>query len=154
MQGNLHAFVLLALPLAAIALAARFGVVPVLGVELKPVISRLALYCVGAVAIFSLYFPCLCGSGNNPNLQRYLPLAAGLLVSLTVSRPAVRRAFVALSFVAQLGLTFHFQSLVLNPDACSFTGDPSYIENSCSVKATAAPLWHTRVTGIHEIHKL
>lgn len=154
MQGNLHALVLLALPLAAIALAARFGTRPVLCAELKPVVFRVALYCVGAAAIFSFYFPCLCGSGNNPYLQRYLPLAAGLLVSLTVSSPTVRRLFIAISFIAQPGLTLHFHGLVLNPDSCSFTGDPSHIEYSCSVKATTAPLWHTKATGLYEIHKL
>ena len=153
MQGNLHAFFLLALPLAAVAIAARFGSIPA-GSTLKTTISRVVLYSIGAVLVFNLYFPCLCGPGNNPNLQRYLPLIAGLLVSLSVSRTAIRRSFVALAFVAQLCLTIHFQSLVLDPDSCSFTGDPSYIENSCSVKAQTNTLWHTKLTGLYELHKL
>lgn len=152
---SLHAIGLLAIPLLALATCLRYGWWPVDGTGWWERVRRVGLVLlIGWVVLFLLMPDCQCGPGNNPVLQRWLPLLSVAAVALVVSRPTVRWAYVVAALLAGWALSLHFHALVLDPDACQYTGGGAEaLEYSCATNAQAVPLWHTVFTGIQGLER-
>lgn len=155
MEAHIHALLLLLIPVGSAIAVARLGAFPMGWRNWTRVGLRALVTSAAAVGILYLLSPsCLCGPGNNPGTQRWIPLVSALLLSGFIAPPWVRRALVGIALVGGFGLTVHFQSLVLDPDSCRYTGDREYILNSCGTPALAVELWHTPITGIYGLEKL
>ncbi len=155
MVTSLHALSLALVLIGSLALSATQGQLPRTLTAASGSLGRALLAMFGALALMVLLVPsCKCGPGNNPFSQIYIPVFAVMAVAFFVSKPKVRRAFFLFAVAAGIGLSFHFKSLVLSRSACQYTGDPRFIENSCSQPAVAERLWHTRLTGIYALKKV
>ena len=155
MEASFHATALLGV-VAACGLAIwPWGTRPHSSGEATRAFFRGALTCLGAFAVLLTLVPMyLCGAGNNPSAQLWLPgVAAGVCAAFL---PGVRARRVVIAALVGVGVLLgnHFHTLVLDPDRCAYTGEVGpLISNSCSCgrPARAVRLWHTPLTGIYAL---
>ena len=150
MEGNIHAALLICTIVFTFFLLWKYG-------KLKVQLYRIVIAPVFAILLFfasNFFFRCLCGAGNNPSIQAWLP-AACCFVLVIFLRP-VKIMFLALLLMAMsgYGLCWHFHKLVLpeNEQLCLYTGDTVLIH--CSKKVEPVKLWHTFFTGLYGLKEL
>lgn len=154
MHATIHAIVLLSIPVFSIFSCIKFGELPFHWKKLIYSCGRSFLtLLVSGFLLYGLRFSCLCGPGNNPSSQLWIPLLSAITTSFFVKKVALRRSLISLFVIMGIILSSDFHSLVLDSQSCSYTGDSEYIENSCNVSATAYDLWHTSFTGIYGVKK-
>jgi hypothetical protein len=151
MEGNIHAGALVGAVLLGVLLPWRVGRLPGSASDLVRCLLRAALTSLIAHAVLSVLVPyCLCGPGNNPSVQLWLPVTMAGIVSAVVPAVRVRWAAVALLVLTGVVLGNHFHSLVLSPVRCEYTGEVGpLMSNSCDRPARPTRLWHTWLTGLY-----
>lgn len=154
MAATIHALLLLLIPVTAIFLCVKYGHLPKDLRGWAGASGRVLLALFGSVVVlYVLSLSCLCGTGNNPSSQKWIPILSVLPIAFLIVAPRLRRLSVSIFIFLGFILSLHFHSLVLNQTACAYTGDAEYISNSCKVPARALKLWHTSITGIYGIEK-
>lgn len=139
--GDIHALFLLSIiPLSLLVSFVFRGAIS---------LRRGVLFTLLFAVLVSLYPKCLCGVGNNPDLQLILPLIAASISSFFISRKKLLIPFVLLLLLSSFLLAEHFLLLVVNSDDCKFTGDLLLIH--CNQPVQTDRVWHTWLTGLYEI---
>lgn len=98
-------------------------------------------------------FACTCGTGNNPLRQTLIPALGAFVLGLLAVPLRARLIANGLLLLTAIGLSWHFQALVLpaNPSSCRYTGEPAFVTLSCDRPVTVLNAWHTPVTGLHPL---
>lgn len=151
MQDDIHAVILLSAIPFTLYLGWRYG-----SADWKPwrVLGSLLFGLLIGMAAAFLFF-CDCGSGNNPSAQIVIPAMSGVAGYYLIDEKRVATLFRIAVVVLALGLSWHFQAMVLPSDksTCLYAGetDTNLLKGSCGREAIPEELWHTRITGIYSL---
>jgi len=140
MAGAAHAFLILALAGAPVALAVRFWE--------RPRRSRAALAVLAAVGVLlaGSLFVHACGAGLP--WRQVLVTSIGVGVSMAcIGRAWVRRVASALLVAVGVGAAAHWTGLVHSD---RYTGNAAWVEPSMP-GATATKAWHTPLSGLWRV---
>lgn len=146
LYGSLHFIALIAIPAMVVWLCWKFGTKPKDGKSLvKRAVQTAVIGVVSAAVLFGV--SCKCGPGNNPDLQRTVPMI--VILALASCLPPGLKTYGMAGALMAFGyfLINSFYALVLG--TCLYTGDPDFIENSCTNPSIAVRQWHTGITGLY-----
>ena len=148
MEGNIHAWLLLStIPIGAVLCWFYKG----MPARRWHFALRILAASVVVVAVWmgsAGMFQCLCGPGNNPTIQGWLPGIMAAVATVVIRNWRPRLATIALMLAMGYGLSWQFHKLVLPEDRTNqfYTGADMFEENPPEAK-----FWHTHVTGLFRL---